>query len=94
MVKIGEAAAGIGSDMAEASLAVRRANEQTAKLEARAAALDELVSSGVLDDPTPGAKTPLERELEDLSTTLSVDGELEHLRAELDPPPNQQGLTP
>jgi phage shock protein A len=91
MVKIGEAAAGIGSDMAEASLAVRRANDQTAKVEARAAALDDLVSSGVLENSTTGAKSPLERELGAISTGLDVDAELERLQAELgqrtpDPP--------
>jgi phage shock protein A len=83
LVKIGEASAGIGTDMAQASLAVRRAQEKTQQAEARAAALDELVESGVFADTTPGASAPEERELESLADGAEVEAELEHLRHEL-----------
>ena len=85
MVKIGEAAAGIGTDMAEASLAVRRAHEQTKQTEARAAALEELVESGVFADATPGAPGALERDLDPLAPNADVELELEQLRKELGP---------
>jgi phage shock protein A len=83
LVKIGEASAGIGTDMAEASLAVRRAQEKTKQAEARAAALDDLVGSGVFAEATPGARSPVERELDALTEGADVEAELERLRRQL-----------
>jgi phage shock protein A len=86
MVAIGEAATGLSKDMADATMAVQRANDKTEQMEARASALDELVSSGALQDMTAGGKSPLDRELEQLSANQSVDNELASLKAELGPP--------
>jgi len=83
MVAIGEAATGLSKDMADATMAVQRANEKTEQMEARASALDELVSSGALEDMTSGGKSQLDRELEELSAHQSVESELAALKAEV-----------
>src|SRR6184192_624537 len=47
-VRIGEAASGIGEQMADTGLAIQRAKDKTEQMQARAAAVDELVESGAL----------------------------------------------
>jgi phage shock protein A len=83
MVKIGEATTGLGTDMASAGRALERANDKTQALEARAAAMDELIATGGLDDLS--GETQLDRELRQLSTTTQVDAELARMKAELAP---------
>src|SRR5881409_3182423 len=61
-VKIGEAATGIGEEMADTGLAIERARDKTEQMQARAAAVDELVDSGTLEDYTSSGTT-LDREL-------------------------------
>src|SRR5881227_2352656 len=51
-VRIGEAATGIGRDMENTGLAIQRAKDKTDQMQARAAAIDELVQTGGLDDLT------------------------------------------
>jgi phage shock protein A len=81
-VRIGEAATGIGEEMADVGLAIQRAKDKTEQMQARAAAVDELVAAGTLDDVTT-EKTSLDRELEAIAAQGSVDAELEELKAEL-----------
>jgi phage shock protein A len=81
-VRIGEAATGVGEEMADVGLAIQRAKDKTEQMQARAAAVDELVESGALEDFTSD-KTQLDRELEALSAEGSVDAELERMKAEL-----------
>ncbi len=45
-VRIGEAATGIGEEMADTGLAIQRAQDKTEQMQARAAAVDELVEIG------------------------------------------------
>ena len=44
-MKIGEAATGIGEEMADTGLAIQRAQDKTEQMQARASAVDELVES-------------------------------------------------
>src|SRR6059058_2771331 len=44
-VKIGEASTGIGEQMADTGLAIQRAQDKTQEMQARAAAVDELIAS-------------------------------------------------
>jgi phage shock protein A len=81
-VKIGEAASGIGEEMADTGLAIQRAKDKTEQMQARAAAVDELIEAGTLEDFTSD-QSSLDRELAQLSTTTSVDAELEKMKAEL-----------
>ena len=43
--------------MSDVGLAMQRAEEKTQTLQARAGAIDELLASGALDDPTGMART-------------------------------------
>lgn len=81
-VRIGEAAAGIGEEMADTGLAIQRAQDKTEQMQARAAAVDELVEAGTLEDLTSD-KTLLDRELEALSAGAQVESDLERLKAEV-----------
>src|SRR6266566_1675807 len=64
-VRIGEAATGIGRQMDDTGLAIQRAKDKTEQMQARASALDELVTSGQLDDLTSD-QSQLDRELAQL----------------------------
>ena len=81
-VRIGEAAGGIGEEMADVGLSIQRARDKTEDMQARAAAVDELVAAGTIEDFTSD-KTQVERELAELSASSQVDEELAKLRAEL-----------
>ena len=81
-VKINEAATGIGEQMADTGLAIQRAKEKTDQMQARAAAMDELVEAGTLEDLSSG-ETQLDRELAQLASQTQVDKELEKMKAEL-----------
>ena len=81
-VKIGEAATGIGEQMADTGLAIQRAKDKTEQMQARASAIDELVSSGQLEE-LGSDKTQLDRELAQMASQSQVDSELEKLKAEV-----------
>jgi phage shock protein A len=81
-VKIGEAATGIGRSMEDTGLAIQRAKDKTDEMQARAAAIDELVEAGSLDDLTSD-KTQLDRELSQIASQSQVDQELAKMKAEL-----------
>ncbi len=83
-VRIGEAATGIGEQMADTGLAIQRARDKTEQMQARAAAVDELVAAGALEDFTSD-QTQLDRELAQLSSASQVDADLERMKAELGP---------
>jgi phage shock protein A len=82
-VKIGEAATGIGKGMEDTGLAIQRAKDKTDELQARALAIDELTSTGALEDLTQPGSTQLDRELAQISSTAQVDDELAKLKAEV-----------
>jgi phage shock protein A len=81
-VRIGEAATGIGEQMADTGLAIQRAKDKTEQMTARAAAVDELIEAGTLEDFTSD-QTQLDRELAQLSSQSEVDSELAKMKAEL-----------
>src|SRR5512146_421951 len=81
-VRIGEAATGIGEQMADTGLAIQRAKDKTEQMQARAAAIDELTTSGALEDFTSD-QTELDRELGAIASQSQVDSELEQMKAEL-----------
>jgi phage shock protein A len=81
-VRIGEAATGIGEQMADVGLAVQRAKDKTEQLQARASAIDELTTSGALDDLT-SSSDDIDRQLSQISQGGQVDDELAKMKAEL-----------
>jgi phage shock protein A len=88
-VKIGEAATGIGEQMADTGLAIQRAKDKTEQMQARASAIDELTTSGALDDFTSD-QTDLDRQLGELASQSQVDDELAKMKAELGPGGDKQ----
>ena len=81
-VRIGEAATGIGEQMADTGLAIQRAKDKTEQMQARASAIDELTTSGALEDFTSD-QTELDRELGAIASQSQVDRELEQMKAQL-----------
>ncbi len=81
-VRIGAALSGLSEEMGDVTLAVERAEGKTESLRARAGAIDELVATGVLDEPGSG-KDRLDTELEQLSSSASVESELAALKGSL-----------
>jgi phage shock protein A len=81
-VRIGEAATGIGEQMADVGLAIQRAKDKTDQMQARANAIDELTTSGALEDYTSSGDD-LDRQLAQISQSGAVDDELAKMKAEL-----------
>jgi phage shock protein A len=90
-VRIGEAATGIGEEMADTGLAIERARDKTDQMQARAAAVDELVAAGTLEDYTSSG-TELDRELAQISASQQVDADLARLKGELEAGGEQKEL--
>jgi phage shock protein A len=79
--RINEAFSGIGEEMGDVGLAIQRAEDKTAQMQARAGAIDELLASGALDDPSGMAKDDITLELEQLASTSDVENELARMKA-------------
>ena len=80
--KINEAFSGISEEMGDVGMAVQRAEDKTAQMQARAGAIDELISSGALDDASQvGQGDDISRELEAMSSDSDVESELAALKA-------------
>ena len=80
--RINEAFSGISEEMGDVGMAVQRAEDKTAQMQARAGAIDELISSGALDDASSlGSGDDIARELEAMSSDADVEAELAALKA-------------
>ena len=80
--KINEAFSGISEEMGDVGMAVQRAEDKTAQMQARAGAIDELISSGALDDASAiGRGDDITRELDAMSSQSDVESELAALKA-------------
>ncbi|WP_345460226.1 PspA/IM30 family protein [Nocardioides marinquilinus] len=79
--RINEAVSGIGEEMGDVGMAVQRAEDKTAQMQARAGAIDELIASGALDDVTStGPSDDISRELDAMSSQSDVELELARLK--------------
>ncbi|HSE70360.1 MAG TPA: PspA/IM30 family protein [Nocardioidaceae bacterium] len=86
--RINEAFSGISEEMGDVGMAVQRAEDKTAQMQARAGAIDELISSGALDDASAiGHGDDIARELEAMSSQTDVEAELAALKASSAPAP-------
>ena len=81
--RINEAFTGISEEMGDVGMAIQRAEDKTAQMQARAGAIDELLASGALDDPTNTYKDDITRELDSLASSSQVENELAALKASL-----------
>jgi len=81
--RINEAFTGLSEEMGDVGMAIQRAEDKTLELQARAGAVDELISAGAIDDPTDMHKDDITRELDALSADSSVEQELSAMKAQL-----------
>jgi phage shock protein A len=81
--KIGEAVTGISEQMADVNLMVERAQNKTVQMQARAAAIDELVSSGTLDQIGAGSNDDIDRQLSAGQVKVTVDSQLAEMKRQL-----------
>ncbi|MFD2080144.1 phage shock protein A [Actinopolymorpha cephalotaxi] len=81
--RVGEAFTGISEEMGDVNMAVQRAEDKTAELQARSGAIDELLASGALDDVTGTSKDDISLELERMASGNDVESELAAMKAQL-----------
>src|SRR6195952_3390848 len=80
--RINEAFSGISEEMSDVGMAVQRAEDKTAQMQARAGAIDELIASGALDDASSiNRGDDISRELDAMSSQSDVESELAALRS-------------
>jgi phage shock protein A len=87
-VKIKENVTGISEEMSDVGMALNRAEEKTEKMKAKAQALDEMTSSGVLTDYASSSAystsdTDIDEQLSKVSMNSSVEQELAKMKADL-----------
>lgn len=90
--RISEAVTGISEEMGDVGLAMQRAEDKTAQMQSRAQALDELITSGALDDATQplGRRDDIQAAL-DATTSPDVDRELAQLKSTVGAPAALEG---
>ena len=80
--KINEAFSGISEELGDVGMAIQRAEDKTAQMQARAGAIDELIASGALEDASSlNRGDDISRELEAMSSQSDVETELAKLKA-------------
>jgi len=91
--RISEAFSGISEEMGDIGMAIQRAEDKTAQMQARAGAIDELLASGALDDSMSiggGRRDDIQAELDAIGAGSDVESELNRLRGELAGPQAKQ----
>ena len=78
---VNESVSGISTDFGDEGAALQRAQDKIANMQARAAATDELLQSGVLEDV--GGPDNIQKELDEASSGADVDRELAALKAQI-----------
>jgi phage shock protein A len=82
--RINEAFSGISEEMGDVGMAIQRAEDKTAQMQARAGAIDELMASGALDDAVGGSRRDdIQSELDMMSASSDVESELSRLKGEI-----------
>jgi phage shock protein A len=93
--RVGEAFSGISEEMGDVGMAIQRAEDKTAELQARSGAIDELLASGALDDVTGTGKDDISLELDRMAAGNDVESELAAMKAQLsggaEPPKQLEG---
>src|SRR5450755_3823219 len=81
--RINEAFTGISEEMGDVGMAIQRAEDKTAQMQARAGAIDELLASGALEDVSGTPRDDIQAELDRMGAGNDVELELQKLRGEL-----------
>src|SRR6266508_1900332 len=91
--KIGEAVSGISEEMGDVGMAMQRAEDKVAQMQARSGAVDELMASGALEDYASSGDR-LQAELNRGSSSTQVELELARLKGELGGAPAKEITAP
>jgi len=81
--QVNDAFTGLSDELGDVGQAIQRAKDKTEQMQARASAVDELLASGALEDPTGAYKDDITRELDALASQSAVDNELAAMKAQL-----------
>jgi phage shock protein A len=81
--RINEAFSGISEEMGDVGLAIQRAEDKTAQMQARAGAIDELLASGALEDHVGGGTDSIQAELDKIGAGAGVEDELARMKGEI-----------
>jgi phage shock protein A len=81
--RINEAFSGISEEMGDIGLAIQRAEDKTAQMQARAGAIDELLASGALEDHVSGGTDYIQAELDKIGAGSDVDSEIARMKGEI-----------
>ena len=81
--RINEAFSGISEEMGDIGLAIQRAEDKTAQMQARAGAIDELLASGALEDHVGGNQDSIQAELDRIGAGSDIEAELAQMKGEL-----------
>ena len=82
-VRISEALTGVSEELDDVGLALRRAEEQTERMEARASAIDELVGTGALEVAGLPSSDVVAGQLLQLNVSQAVEDQLAALKRQL-----------
>lgn len=80
-VRINEAFTGISNELGDVGMAIQRAEDRTAQMQARAGAMEELMATGALE--VTGGKDSLTAELERMAADNQVENELAAMKAQV-----------
>jgi phage shock protein A len=80
---VSEAATGLSEQMADASMMVDRSRDKIAQMQARSAAVDQLLDSGVLDNVATGSGDDIDRRLGSGNGDAAVQAQLEAMKQQL-----------
>jgi phage shock protein A len=81
--QVGEAVTGLSEHMADVNLMLDRAREKTTQMQARAAAVDQLIDSGALDTIGAGGEDDIDRQLKVKVVGSAVDEQLAAMKKQL-----------
>ena len=81
--RINEAFSGISEEMGDIGMAIQRAEDKTAQMQARAGAIDELLASGALENHVGGTPDYIQAELDRMGASNEIEAEMARLRGEL-----------
>lgn len=88
--KIGEAVSGISESMSDTGMAMSRAQDKIAQMQARAGAVDELLASGTLTDLS-GSSDTIQAQLDKTAASGQVELELAQMKNQLAGPAGTAG---
>ncbi len=82
-LKVQEIMTSVGSEAESVGRIVERAEARIAEMQARVAAVDDLVARGIVEETLPGTEGDFDRRLSRLTADVAVEAELAKMKAEL-----------